>query len=380
MHSDALDELLFVINSKDLAETGGGHNQKGIDFQRAWALSRMFDLENSGAEDFLFLFEAIQDVAEMDSEQLPSKVCIYQVKKKDRGEWKWKDLTSLFDPGQTKAASQNAADIQGSPLGKLYSSVLAIKKLTSEGKFISNAGCDLPLSDGTNAATSISCDLSQLSATHLGPLSKGLDSLHTLDTLPSNPKFIRIEKVPIHPDAPMNYLRGKIVSFLNERSPKHAGQATSLADALLAKIGPLGAKTDSCKTFDELRKERGYSKNEFISSIGTLEQVPDQEGILETWLMQLATEGGTNFMELGRIRVAASRIFRSHVMGGEDPLAKKLIAACDSWLEANHPGTSIKDFLNKAIAELADSHPSFKSAEFTAHFLLRAANKCVDQT
>lgn len=56
MKSIAADEVFRVSTDNDLGETGGGHNQKGVDFQRAWAISRMFEMEDAGEEDFL-LFE-----------------------------------------------------------------------------------------------------------------------------------------------------------------------------------------------------------------------------------------------------------------------------------------------------------------------------------
>lgn len=92
-----MEEVFRVATRKDLAESGGGHNQKGVDFQRAWAIERMFDLEKSGASDFLFLFESIQDVAELDSSMAPSSIRIYQVKKKERKEWSWAELTHLVE-------------------------------------------------------------------------------------------------------------------------------------------------------------------------------------------------------------------------------------------------------------------------------------------
>jgi hypothetical protein len=48
MGSSNLEEVFRVASSKNLVETGGGHNQKGVDFQRSWALSRMFELEENG--------------------------------------------------------------------------------------------------------------------------------------------------------------------------------------------------------------------------------------------------------------------------------------------------------------------------------------------
>jgi hypothetical protein len=117
MNSINIEEVFKVANNKELAETGGGHNQKGVDFQRAWALTRMFELEKSGEQDFLFLFEAIQDIAELDSSDSPSLIRIYQVKKKDRGEWKWNELTNLLGPDTKKIAKQLPSDIKNSPLG-----------------------------------------------------------------------------------------------------------------------------------------------------------------------------------------------------------------------------------------------------------------------
>lgn len=381
MDNSQVGEILQIASRKDLAESGGGHNQKGVDFQRAWAIERMFDLEKSGAQDFLFLFEAIQDVAELDSADNPSSIRIYQVKKKDRNEWGWHELTHLLEPGKRRRASKNPPpDIKDSPIGKLYASAQAFKQLKSSGRFISNNGCNLPLEGGGNAATSLPCDLSRLEAQHLDVLTKGLETLHAAGTLPANPALIHVEKVAIHPDQPVKHLFGTVVVFLTERSPRHAGQAQALVEALLAKVGPLGAKTDRCSTFEELRKERGYSRAEFASALSDLELVPDLLELLDDWLAKLDAEGAISFMDKPAIRMAASKVFRLQVMGGDDPLAAPLLVDIDKWLESNPPGNSLKTFLDKAKADLAAAHPSVRSADFTAQFLLRALKKCVAPT
>lgn len=380
MGSSNIEEVFRVASDKDLAETGGGHNQKGVDFQRAWALSRMFELEESGADDFLILFEAVQDVAELDSATDPSSIRIYQVKKKDRGEWEWSNLTRLAAPAKKMRTAKTADEIKDSPIGKLYSAVLALKSLKSSGVFLSNAGCNLPLANGDNAATSVSCDLSQLEAGHLSLLKAGLESLHEAGASLVNPELIRVEKVPIHPDSPVTHLVGVAVAFLNKHSQRHAGQAKSLVDALLAEVGPLGAKTDSCSNFDELRRQRGYSRGQFTSALGSLEQVPDLLALAETWLAQLVTEGALNFMEVTSVRVAMAAIYKRQVMGGDDPLTSALVSNCDAWLETNTPGSLLGPFFHGARTYLAPSHPSFRAAELTAHIALRAVRKCVDQT
>lgn len=380
MGSSSTEEVFRVASSKEIAETGGGHNQKGVDFQRAWALSRMFELEESGADDFLILFEAVQDVAELDSATDPSAIRVYQVKKKDRGEWEWSHLTRLPSPATKRRAGKTTNVIKDSPIGRLYSAVLAFKELKSSGAFLSNSGCNLPLANGDNAATSVTCDLSQLEAGHLELLKAGLESLHEAGASLANPNLIRVEKVPIHPDAPATHLQGVAVAFLNKRSPRHAGQAKSLVDALLAEVGPLGAKTDSCLSFAELRRQRGYSREQFADALGLLEQMPDLVTLAETWLNQLVTEGALNFMDTTTVRVAMAAIYKRQVIGGDDPLTTAFAADCDAWLETNTPGPLLGPFFDEARAHLAPSYPSFRAAELIAHIALRAVKKCVDQT
>jgi hypothetical protein len=52
----------------------------------------------------------------------------------------------------------------------------------------------------------------------------------------------------------------------------------------LAKLGPLGAKTAVCKSFEEMKSQHGYSRAEFIAALSALEEVPDVEFYLNIWL------------------------------------------------------------------------------------------------
>ena len=379
-------ELLDVTNRDDLAEVGGSHNQKGVEFQRHWAVMRMFELEEAGAKDFLFLFEAIQDVAIVDSCTSPTTICVYQIKKKDRKEWAWADLTALNQPkdpsksssgGKTKA--KPLTDIKNSPIGKLYATILAFKELQSTGRFVSNAGFDLQLADGSNAATSLPCALSALSTHHLDLLSKGLETLHETGAPISDLSRIHLERVFLSVDDPGTYLVGIVHKFLERRSPRHAGQACSLVDALLAKIGPLGAKTAICKTFDDMRNQRGYSRSEFTDALGMLESIPDLSEHLSAWLNQLAQEG-MGFMEITAIRTSAASIFRRQVMGTRSNDEEKLVLACDAWLATRPDPIQLKPFFQAAYDDFRGMFPSMKKHELLASFALRAIKKCVDQT
>lgn len=378
-------ELLNVINHDDLTEVGGGHNQKGIEFQRHWAIMRMFELEEAGAKDFLFLFEAIQDIAVIDSCTSPTSICVYQVKKKDRKEWTWADLTALHrpeDPGKPSSGGKTKVkpltNIQNSPIGKLYATIHAFKELQSIGRFVSNAGFDLQLADDSNAATSLPCALSTLSTHHLDLLSKALETLHKTEASVPDLSRIHLERVFLPVDDPGTYVIGLVHKFLEERSPRHAGQARSLVDSLLAKIGPLGSKTTTCRTFKDIRNQRGYSKSEFTNALGMLESVPDLSEHLETWLNQLAQEG-MGFMEITAIRTAAASIFRRQVIGTRSNEEENLVLACDEWLAIHSNPIQLKPFFQTAYDDLKGTNPTIKKHELLAYFALRAIKKCVDQ-
>lgn len=376
-------ELLDVINRDDLSEVGGSHNQKGIEFQRHWAVMRMFELEESGAGDFLFLFEAIQDVAIVNSSTSPTAICIYQIKKKDRKEWSWTDLTALHQPkdpskrlGLEKIKS--LTDIRNSPIGKLYATILAFKELHGTGRFVSNAGLDLKMAGGSNASTSLPCALSALPTQHLELLTRGLETLHEAGAPVPELSRIHLERVSLPPDDPGTYLVGFVHKFLEKRSIQHASQARALVDSLLAKIGPLGTKTSTCFNFEDMRNQRGYSRSEFTEALGKLEDVPDINAYLETWLSQLTNEG-MGFMEITAIRAAAASIFRRLIMGTKSTDEEKLIQDCDVWL-ANHLATKeLKPYFEEAYGDLQKNYPNLRKPEILANFALRAIKRCVGQ-
>ena len=76
----------------------------------------MVELEQSNAPDFLLLFEAVQDVTELDSISDPTKAVVYQVKKKDTGTWSWSVLTGTSAPKQPKAAKKKKNAASATPV------------------------------------------------------------------------------------------------------------------------------------------------------------------------------------------------------------------------------------------------------------------------
>lgn len=362
-------EIFQVSTHPDLAEAGGGHGNKGINFQRVWAVARMIELDQED-KDFLMLFEAIQDIAEFDSEHTPTTVRVYQVKKKDSGIWSWNDLTKLYALNQKRAKTQALNVIKKSTLGKLYQSVIAFKEIKSTGHFASNLGCDLPYQSNANAATSMPGNLSMLESAHLDRLSAALALLHA-DGAPADPTRLSVMKIPIHPDAPEKALTGIVVEYLKGKSPQHAGQAPSLVEALLALVAPLSGKTDICHDFAQLRKQHGFSRDQFRSMVGQLEQIPDIKGIVTGWIEQLPPDDQIHLMFRTKMSVHVAAIFQMRLaskLGTDDTQA---VAACDTHL-AKHPlGSDLLAALKGALSAL--QVPGLAPERLGAHFLMRAA-------
>lgn len=377
-----LAEIMEIANRSDLKETGGAHNQKGVDFQRHWALMRIFQLEDSHPEDFLFLFEVIQDVAEFDSSVSPSSVTLYQVKKKDRNEWEWQGLTNLPSPKTKKGKPLSPEDLSKtmvSPIGKLYATVIAFASLESHGRFISNAGCNLPLLDGGNAATSVPCSLNSLDPAFHALLKDGLQTLHKTGMPIPDLDRIWVERVALHPDNLAHTLIGQVAEFLQKRSPRHTGQAKSLVDSLMATIGPLGAKTDKCLTFHEVKKRHGFTRKELIGALGQLESIPDVIEYLDMWIGKLSIEGMA-FTDLTAIKASASAYYTRQVLGGHTEQERLLVLACDEWLLQNNQIGSLRKFFEEAYLSLGPNHPGLRKHQVLAIFALRAIAKCVDPT
>jgi len=378
-------EFLLVANNPEHSESGGGHGAKGVDFQRWWAVLRMVQLEQASEPDFLLLFESVQDVAELDSSTAPTRARVYQVKKKDSGTWSWSVLTGTRTPKLPSKTSKAASTTTKTPtfqkvaestLGKLYFSLSAFNALPVEGVFLSNAGCDFPLANGGSAATTLPCSLADLAPVHTQLLTDAFASLSTGGAAPDLSQ-IKLQKVAIHPDHLNAPAIAAALELLNERSPEHASQAAAFVDSLLMKISSLGRHTDTCATFEDLVKERGFSRSAFTAALASLQTVPDRLELLGIWLKQLQDEG-MDFRTVTAIRVAATRVQRERLVGGTD-MFHEIEKFCDDWAEAHSWTTTLRPHMEAALTALKAQFSGYRDDDLMARYALRAITKCVDQ-
>lgn len=380
-------EVLLVANNPKFSESGGGHGAKGVDFARWWAVFRMIELEKANEPDFLLLFESVQDIAELDSASNPTHARVYQIKKKDSGTWSWSVLTGTVSPKAPPSTSKKPRKSVSTPkppsfekvpdsaLGKLYLSINAFNTLPVEGIFLSNAGCDFPLADGSSTATSMPCTLSDLAHTHVKLLE---DAFISLTPTVSNPNLVRLklQKVAIHPDDLTAPAIAAALDLIKERSPEHTAQAKAFVESLVMKLSPLSRKTDVCLTYDDLVRERGFTREAFRNALAALQAVPDRMYLLEIWLSQLQSEG-MDFITLTSVRVDATKVQQERLSGGNS-LSMDIDKFCDKWIAERSFPVKLRPYITSALPSLKEKFNGHRESELIARFIMRAITICVD--
>lgn len=368
---EKFNELFSMSQDPSLAEVGGSHGQKGVDFQRFWAMVRIFELKQDGAADFLILFESIQDVAELDSEDSPNRIDIYQIKKKDSGEWSFNSLTGLPKPdGRKKPVLPSLDAIENSPIGKLYKAGLAVRALESRMHFVSNAGCDIPLATTGAASKRLMCLASELDHAHITALSNSLALLHVAPSETPDLTRLHLRKTTLHPDDPDRLALGVAVEYLTKHMPDHAGQAKALVDSLFMQLSALGRKTEPVHTFTELRRQRGFSMTEMNKALSCLENIPDLKTQFEMVLNSLTEEGLPVLQKLA-IHVGATKYFSNLVSGTVTAEEQSLIDACANAATTLLNHSKLLPALNAEVDNLAPLYQSFKKAEILAYLLIQ---------
>lgn len=363
-------------------ESGGAHGSKGTEFQKNWAISKMFELWEQGADDFLFLFESLQDVAILDSANSPTKIEVCQVKKKDRGEWTWNSLTMLTLPADpsdappvTPPKKKKIPDTSNSIIGKLFKTVVSIPTLDASGRFVSNAGCDITLPDGRSVAVSVPIAMSELPAHFQEPLEAALDSMRDAHHPAVNLSRLMLEKTSLSIDDPIKDSQATAYIYLKKHSPKHLAQAESFIASLLVKLSGLGMKTTRARTIDEMRSMHGYSMEQFSTALADLEATVDVDVVLAMMLDQLSSEG-MGFIENVTIRRNVADIYRRAVLNRFLPLEVDLGQACERWLGVDPLINPLRPLFAQGVTHLQTSFASFRADEIMAHLLVKAIKRC----
>lgn len=274
-------------------ERGGRHGAKGHDFQRYWALCHLLkiDLER---EDFVVLFEFIEDVAILDAEVQPTKVELFQIKKKEgSGVWKIPRMTKPPKSGK-------------SILAKLYESRAVSKNENAKIAFVSNAPVDVKLSKGV-----VSTGLPEFPASMIEEsVRDGIVSAVSRE-LRCDQSEIEIEALTfIQSSLAMDDLEthaiGAVSNYLAVKNPDHAARTDVFCKALYGVIVSRSVVTQDAISFEDLRNSRGISKSQLSDMLAkTLARKPARD-VLESAIASLAGEN-VPFVTRSNIKDASRR-------------------------------------------------------------------------
>jgi hypothetical protein len=376
MTNPTQQSILNACLAPSVFEKGGGYGQKGVDFQRYWAISRIIELATAEEPDFLILFESLQDIVEFDHAQAPTNAKIYQLKMKETGEWTWKALTALPIQSRKKRNSDETTTLRAfvdSPVGKIVCSLVELDPLAAEGHFVSNAGSNAGLENGSTAGTLRICRFSQLSQELRDQIVPELQKLRkavSLDTL-------HLDKTELSLEDPDTHVTGKIHNYLQIVAPRHAGQARSFSDSLFAVLSKRGRRTDSPKDFGELVRTRGFSKSEFAEALDILKSRPDEQALIATWLAYLQKDG-MPLTQLTKLQIRLLRLVEERLKTGKpdsspyQPLAK-------AWAAANPLNDQTLEFVLNGAAALAAHFPTAPRDHLQAEIVLEGIHQCLSQ-
>lgn len=367
----SVEEIESIEQDDSLHDFGGSHGSKGHDFAHFWLIVRALEVEKSGSEDYMFLCEYVQDIAEFNSSASPSEVVLYQLKKKEDGYWKTSDLT-----GQSL---KDKAPKDVKPLPKLFKGVLAFKSMKAHGVFVSNAKFDVNLSSAESSVNETSISLADWEASHAAALKSGLGAMYGVASADVDLSALELRRVALHVDDLQRHTYGVMLEFLQSEAPEHIEQASSLVDTLYVRIKATARRTDKCKSWGELVSQRGFGRSAFRTAVESLAATPDRAAMRQKLLNKL--EQDWTIRKSARVLSAMTRCAREKVLLGTAnrwTIAEGVVdAICEHAQENNH---SDQECFKSLVTALLVQMPEASEDEISALAIYEMSEWNLNQT
>lgn len=354
--STALQEFEVIEADDALHDFGGGHGSKGHDFASFWVIQRLTELEPTKPDDYLFVCEYMQDVAEFDSSTAPTRVQLYQLKKKEDGYW-----TPLTLTGQAGKAKTPKPD---KPVWKLLRHVRTVKIAKATGAFITNAKFEVSLASGQSSVNDNRISLDKLDAVHVASLRAAIAATEGISPTEVDLSAVELRSEAIAINDLQRHANGVMLEFLSTVAPEHAAQAASLVDTLYVRLKETARRTEKCASWGELVSRRGFTRARFQKVVEALKTIPDRTSA-RIALFDEISKGWRN-AERVRVLAALTRCAREKVLVGESSRwnAKNLLRNMfESADEQNWPD---HQRFETACTVLVDEKPDMSADEIRA--------------
>lgn len=342
-----------------LHDFAGPHSSKGSDFASYWVILRVIELEKSKQSDYLFVCEYMQDVAEFDSAHQPSRVKLFQLKKKEGGYWTASELT-----GQT--AKEKAPKFD-SPILKLLGHVRAFKSVQASGAFVSNNKFNVCLTSGQSSINEETIGLHLLDTAHSQGLKDAVAAKHGVAPKDVDLQVLELRYTNLALDDLHCHMSGVMLEYLNELAPEHANQAASLVETLFSRIRARARRTEKCGSWQDLVSKRGFGRDGFSQAVTSLKAIPDKAGHRQKLLEKLGLQCSWTFHHQTQVEITLTRCAREKVLLGEACRwtfdRAGLAAVCSSTADLN---LSDPQAFEAVCAYLAQALPELSSPEIKA--------------
>lgn len=275
-----------MLTDPAVSEVGGEHTNEGVDYARYLAMALIVEEERKKVPDYAIVFEYLQDLMILDSPTAPTAALLIQVKKKATGSWTKGDLCRIkrekaaaAAPDAPKAKSKVKGLGAQSPLGKLYSSVEALRPAAhTTGLFASNAAFDLLHSSGSKVAPHTRTVLSDLHADESKHLGGKLHKELKLKAVPTL-EHLGVEQLKIIPVSMRDTVRGVLSTYLTDLHPALADISGRLQENLLEAFSSRSGVTTVLGSLEEIVQRKGFTRaafNDAIQRLAGIRPAPEQ--------------------------------------------------------------------------------------------------------
>lgn len=371
--NDSLEQLLRDIPTD---EKQGATATQGFSFQQWWAALRVAEMLGQ-PDDFAVGIEVKEDVALLDSADVPTKVEFCQIKKNEQAvAWTLSELHAM-------GAKLKTGGRQPSTLAKLYKRRVEFKGHPTKLMFVSNTSYKVPAED-SSTANSHDTHLADLTLEQQEVVKKALATQLGISETEVNLSEMRLHRTDLPLRNQEVYLAG-MLSGLSEsgKLPFAVTQPTVAARVLASEMQSKASNTHYARTFDEL-KDRLFTRNDAIQLLAVVSKAkPILSDVLDEAIERLNQEQypfiATKRIKNERIRVCAEAVDRTNLEFRN--LALRLLEAKNETLAALGDDAKLCELMDSLIevAKRASSNEfTGKNLDFVKAIALLVLNDGID--
>lgn len=255
-----MSELKNSIINIQPREKSGSTSSNRFDFQKNWAICKILELHEK-PEDYLVTLEYHDDLVVFDSSTDPKKISFYQVKTNKNPNW---TINSLVKRKSGKNGLLN------SHLGKLYDHIEKFNDSVESLNFVTNNKITGKLYNDIKCEDTSGFCCKDLNKVDLDKIIQSLKEEHSLNNLKdfASITFFKLGELSIDKHSELTKI--KLAEYIEKYLPEVKYQISPLYKSIFDEIRKKSNIEKSVTNFNELKKHKSISRNDFDSYLENL--------------------------------------------------------------------------------------------------------------